>query len=371
MKKIKVLFFVDRLRHGGIQQFLMEVTKQMDKTKFEVHLLSLDDGENYPLEQEIAKNNVVFHKLHNIWIKTPIDFFKYKKAINKFFEENQFDIVHLNGTSKNYLLLKCAEEHGVKVRISHAHSTNFMSKNVIKRFFGNILKNKIIKYSTLFFACSKAAGEWLFENKEGVLIIPNAVDYEKYKYDKDIRNNIRKDLKIDKDTFVVGHVGRFTYVKNHKFLIDIFSEIKKTNNNSVLVLVGVGELEDTIKKYIDEKKIKDSVIFLGFRNDVNKVLQAFDCFVMPSLYEGLPLVCVEAQAAGLPCYVSDTITPEVKISNALSFISLQNDEKQWAATICSSDNNRKNTKKELQENGYILENMVANLSKIYVDEVKK
>lgn len=373
-KKVKVLLFVDRMRHGGIQQFIVENVKHMDNSKVQIDVLTLDDGETYPLEKVIKDLGCNFYKLKDIWINKPTDYLKYATAIDKFFtEHNDYKVIHMNASSKNFILLKYAKKHNIKVRIAHAHSTGFMSEKRIKQMIGNIFKLPLRKYATDYFACSYSAGEWLFGKKNiennKVKVIHNAVDYEKFKYKEDVREKIRKEFNIKKNEILIGHVGRFTTPKNHDFLIDIFYEMTKQNKNVKLILVGIGEKEQEIKNKVKYLKIENKVIFAGFRTNVNEIMQAMDVFLLPSLYEGLPVVGVEAQASGLPCFMSkDVISKEVKITNALEFISLDKSPKYWATTILNSDLSRKDTKKELKDAGYFIEDTAKYLVDFYLQE---
>lgn len=370
IKKTKVLLFVDRMRHGGIQQFLVENIKYMSKDKVQIDVLTLDDGQDYPLENTIKELNCNFYKLKGIWINKPTDYIKYAKAINKFFKEhNDYKVVHMNASSKNFLLLRYAKKHNVKIRIAHSHNIDFQTKNPIKKIIGNILKIPMKIYATDYFACSYLAGEWLFgkNNIKKVRVIHNAVDYKKFEFNEEIRKKIRKEFNIKPKELLIGHVGRFTNQKNHTFLIDIFNEISKQNKNAKLIMVGIGEKEEEIKQKVKELNIQDKVIFAGFRTNVNEIMQAMDVFLLPSLYEGLPVVGVEAQASGLPCFTSkDVVTEEVQITSSLEFISLDESAKTWATTILDSDLSRKDTKKDLKKAGYFIEDTAKELVNFYL-----
>ncbi len=370
--KVKVLLFVDRMRHGGIQQFLVENVKHMDKTKVNIDVLTLDDGETYPLEQAIQDAGATYYKLKGIWINKPTDYFKYAKAIDKFFTiHNDYKVIHMNASSKNFILLKYAKKHHIPVRIAHSHNIDFQTKNPIKKLIGNLLKIPMKKYATDYFACSYLAGEWLFGKKNvgngKVKVIHNAVDYKNFKYDEKIRKEMHQEFNITENEILFGHVGRFTNQKNHTFLIDIFNEIHKQNKDTKLIMVGIGEKEQEIKDKVKMLNLEDCVIFAGFRKDVNKIMQAMDVFLLPSLYEGLPVVGVEAQAAGLPCFTSkDVVTKEVQITKAMNFISLDKSAKEWANIILNSDLSRKDTKKELKEAGYFIEDSARELVDFYL-----
>lgn len=370
--KVKVLLFVDRMRHGGIQQFLVENVKHMDKTKVDIDVLTLDDGETYPLEKAIQDAGATYYKLKGIWINKPTDYFRYAKAIDKFFTiHNDYKVVHMNASSKNFILLKYAKKHHIPVRIAHSHNIDFQTKNPIKKLIGNLLKIPMKKYATDYFACSYLAGEWLFGKKNvgngKVKVIHNAVDYKNFKYDEKIRKEMHQEFNITENEILFGHVGRFTNQKNHTFLIDIFDEIHKQNKDTKLIMVGIGEKEQEIKDKVKMLNLEDCVIFAGFRKDVNKIMQAMDVFLLPSLYEGLPVVGVEAQAAGLPCFTSkDVVTKEVQITKAMNFISLDKNAKEWANIILNSDLSRKDTKKELKEAGYFIEDSAKELVDFYL-----
>ena len=344
--KAKVLLFVDRMRHGGIQQFLIENVKHMDKTKVDINVLTLDDGETYPLEQAIQDAGATYYKLKGIWISKPTDYFKYAKAIDRFFTiHNDYKVIHMNASSKNFILLKYAKKYHIPVRIAHSHNIDFQTKNPVKKIVGNLLKIPMKKYATDYFACSYLAGEWLFGKKnvknDKVKVIHNAVDYKNFKYNEKERKEMRKEFNIKENEILFGHVGRFTNQKNHTFLIDIFNEIHKQNKQTKLIMVGIGEKEQEIKDKVKSLGIESSVVFAGFRKDVNKIMQAMDVFLLPSLYEGLPVVGVEAQAAGLPCFTSkDVVTKEVQITKAMNFISLDKSAKEWANIILMNDSTK-------------------------------
>lgn len=371
-KKIKVLFFVDRLRHGGIQQLILEILKHMDKEKVQIDLLVFDDGETYPLEEEVKKLGINLYKLDG-WIKSPFSYIRQKRVMDKFYKEHHdYKVVHLHSSSKNFLVLREAKKYGIPVRIAHSHNIGFQTKNRVKILIGNILKNALIKNSTDYFACSKLAGKWLFGEEitktNKFKVIHNAVEYDKFKFNKEARAKIRKEINIDDDCILFGNVGRFTNQKNHTFLIDIFNEIHNLNKNTKLILIGIGEKEEEIKRKVKDLGIEDNVIFAGFKKNVNEYMSVMDVFLMPSLYEGLPVVGVEAQAAGLPCFMSkDVITDEVKITSGVHFISLEKSTKEWAEEILNSDLERKNTEKELKKAGYFIEDMAKSLAKYYIN----
>ncbi len=372
MSKVKVLYFVDRMLRGGIQSLIIDWIPRFDKNKIQVDVLLLDDGKEYELERTLKEMGCNVYKLNGIWIKKPSDYFKYKKSIDEFYKKNHdYDVVHLHSSSKNFLVLKYAKKYGIKKRISHSHNIGFQTKNILKKLIGNILKYPLKKYSTDFYGCSEIAGKWMFGKKivksEKFFIIHNAVDYKKFEFDLLKRKEIRNKLKINDEEIVIGNVGRFSPQKNHTFLIGIFYEILKINPNCKLLLIGTGDLEEDLKKKAKELGIKDKVIFAGFKNNVNEYLNVMDYFVFPSLYEGLGLVLIEAQANGLQCFTSSGVVPkEAQVSNSLYYISLNENEKEWAQKILKHNKDRKNNYKEIKEKGYIIDDVIETLTTEYM-----
>lgn len=369
--KVKVLYFVDRMLRGGIQSLVIDWVSRLDKNKIQVDFLLLDDGNTYEMEDELRNIGCNIYKLDGIWVNSPLDYIKYNKAMNNFFKiHNDYNAIHMHGTSKNYGVLKYAQKYGIKIRISHSHNIGFQTKNKLKIIVGNIMKRKLIKYSTDYFACSELAGRWLFGEKivksDKFKIIHNAIDYNKFRYNNTLRNNIRKQLEIDDDTIVIGNIARFENQKNHYFLIDIFKEYNKKNNNSVLVLIGEGSLEKKIKDKCLNLGIVDKVKFLGFKKNANEYFNIMDYFVLPSLYEGLGLVLIEAQANGLTCFTSKDVVPlEAKITDKLIYISLKNNAIEWANKILTNKNERIDTFNDLKSKKYLINDIILELEKKY------
>lgn len=371
-KKIKVLYFVDRLLIGGIQTFILNNIKYIDRNKIEIDFLILDDGNTYDTENDLKKQGYNIYKLKNVWIRKPTDYFKYFKKIDKFFKEHHdYKVVHLHSSSKNFYVLKSAKKYGIPVRIAHSHNIGFQAKSKLQIMIGNLCKPLLKKYATDYFACSEIAGEWLFGKKEvqknNVKVIQNAVDLKKFKFNEDTRNKIRKELGIE-DKLVIGHVGRFTTQKNHNFLIDIFNEIHKKNSNSVLMLVGTGEKEAEIHEKVKKLGLEESVLFIGFKNNVNEYMWAMDLFVFPSLFEGLGLVLIEAQATGMKCFTSKDVVPEeAKVSSLLQYISLNDSAKLWADEILKNKVVRNNKYKDIKEKGYDICDTGKELEEFYIN----
>ena len=371
-EKVKVLYFIDRMLRGGIQTFVIENMKHMDKNKIQIDYLLLDDGVKYELEDTLKEMGSNVYKLKGVWLRKPTDYFNYFKKIDEFFSQhNDYKVVHLHSSSKNFYILKSAKKYGIPVRIAHSHNIGFQSKNKIQIMIGNLCKPLLKKYATDYFACAYLAGEWLFGKKavkDGkVRVIHNAVEYEKFKFNEEKRIEIRNRLNIN-EKLVIGNVGRFSEQKNHEFLIDIFNEIHKKNKMSTLMLIGKGEKEEIIRKKVKELGLENDVIFMGFCDNENELMWAMDIFLMPSLHEGLPVVGIEAQAAGLPCFMSKyVITDEVKITELVKFIELKQSPSEWAEEILNSDLNRKNTKAEIEQAGYLIMDTAKELENFYIN----
>lgn len=251
------------------------------------------------------------------------------------FKENRYRIVHAHLTTMSVFSLAVAKICGVPVRICHGHNT--ACKGETKK---NLLKYMLRPFSrtfaTHYFACSHYAGKWLFgkkiETSERFRVIPNAVDAAKFRFNGEIRREARKELGVE-DKLVIGLIGRFAYQKNHAFLMDVFMEVLRKNSRAVLLLVGEGSLVNEVKQKVHDMGLDASVRFLGVREDVDRLYQAFDVFCLPSRYEGLPVVGVEAQISGVPCVFSGTMTEETAFTDSVTFVNPEQSAEQWAQII--------------------------------------
>lgn len=341
----KILYFVDRLRRGGIQSFLKVICANLSKEEFEISLLTLDDGNDYSeLEKEFTCLGIKLFKFKGIWINRLSDYKKYSRELDNFFSKNKFEIAHINSGPKNYVVAKYAKKHGVKTIIYHSHNTDYQTRNILKKAYGNFLKRKIIKYCSFFLACSKEAGEWMYPKRiiysPNFKIIHNPIILSDYSFDAESRLKIRSENNLN-DCFVVGNVGRLSNQKNQRFLLEITKELKALYSNIKLVIVGTGELEGELKSLAQRIGVENETVFLGFRKDVGCVLNSFDLFVLPSFFEGYPISAIEAQANGLNCLMSDTITKEAVLNPCSSLISLKKGPCFWANYI--NDNHIKKT----------------------------
>lgn len=374
-KQLKILYFVDRMLIGGIQKLVLEIAKNIDKEKFQLDFLLLDDGKEYELENTLKNLKCKVYKLKSVWIKNPFDYINYYIKMKNFFKETgkYYDIVHLHSSSKNFLFLYLAKKSNIKVRIAHSHTTGFKTSNYLKETIGNIMKYFLVKNATNFMACSKDAGKWLFGEKKvkDIIVLKNSIDISKYKYNEKIRKKIREEFNLLEDDIVCGNVGRVVEQKNHKFLLEIFKEVLKINNKYKLLIVGDynNSLKEELDKYVKKFDMSENIIFTGFRNNSNEYLNAMDLFLFPSKVEGLGIALIEAQSNGLKCIVSENIPEEAKVSDNVITINLNN-EKDWVEKIINIDKTRNDCKKQIEDAGYDIKEMVRKLGSYYSDLLK-
>ena len=342
--------------NGGVESVIMNYYRNINRNNIQFDFLC--NTEQVAYEDEINK---LGGRIFRVTARSK-NLKEYKKDMKEFFKQNakNYDTIWVNICSlANIDYLKYAKKYGIKRRIIHCHNSQNMD-SFIRGFLHKFNKIFLRNYATDFWTCSNDASRWFYSKKmmqsNKYCVIKNAIDTKKFIFNEKVRNEYRDKLNIN-DKFVIGNVGRFHFQKNHPFIIKIFNEIHKQKPNSVLVLVGVGPDEDKIRKLVKEYNLEDSVKFLGSRNDVPELMQAMDIFLFPSLFEGLALVAIEAQTAGLPVFASDkVIASETKIDNTIfNFIPLDENESYWAQAILKFDNNKRqrNSNEELiKESGY-------------------
>ena len=364
---IRILQVVTYMGRGGLETMLMNYYRNIDRSKIQFDfLVHRDFRADYDDEIE-SMGGIIYHlpRLNPFSVT-------YRKELKNFFVEHpEYRVIHVHQDCMSSVILKVAKECGVKVRIAHSHNAN-QDKNlkyVIKLFY----RFFIPMYATNLFACSQDAGEWMYRKHE-FQILNNAIDAQEYRFNFVTREKVRKRFDIKKDVLLVGHVGRFSYQKNHIFLLDIFNDLQK-NRNAKLMLIGGKSLKpedatlmDDIKKKVHMLGLDEKVIFAGVCDNVPEMMQAMDVFILPSHYEGLGIVTVEAQAAGLPCVISDVLPDECIVTDNVKKIPLTADASVWANAVCELSNyKRGDTFEKIKEKGFdIVENAVK-LQRYYLD----
>ena len=369
-RPIRILQVLGSMNHGGAQSFIMNLYRNIDRSKiqFDFVVHTLDEG---IYDNEI---NILGGKIFPCPKYTGKNHFEYVSWWKTFFREHpEYYVIHGHVRSTAFIFLNIAKHYGL-VTISHSHSTS--SGKGLKAIVKNIMQYPIRYTADYLFACSKVAGDWLFGNKacasDKFHIVNNSIDAERFTFDEKIRCEKRKEFNLQ-DKFVIGHVGRFTPEKNHSGLIKIFKEVHDIKNNSVLLLVGDGELRQTIEVEIENLGLKDSVIFAGVRSDIDELMQAMDIFVFPSLWEGLGIVVIEAEASGLRSIVANTIPKETFITDLVEALPLKESPEVWAKKILSHNHNyeRKNTFEDITMNGYNIRDNAKWIENFYLKVVNR
>lgn len=369
---IRVLHITEMLSAAGIESFIMNMYRNIDKNKVQFDFLVLRNQKEF-YDEEISKlggrKYYVHSNISNTWMRILDE----AKQIEKFLKEHHYDIVHIHYTTPlraPYLL--AAKRAGVSTRIYHAHSAAVSGKSKVKMAVYKYYRSKIIKWGTDWFSCSIAAAEWIFpqeyvDNNE-VKIVYNGIDTSRFKYSKEARKRIREELGIA-DEFVLIHTGRFIDQKNQSFVLDIFKDVKRKHAEAKLILLGTGNLLSEVEHKAEKLEIKSDVFFLGVRENVQDYLSAADCYVMPSLYEGLPVAAVEAECSGLPCVLSSNITKEVALTSSIKFLSLNQPIEIWTNEVLKSRNSKRtDNSKVVADNGYDVQTVAKWLETFYLEK---
>lgn len=342
-------------RGSGVTNVIMNYYRHIDRKQCQFDFLIFGKMSN-DYTNEIEELGGVIHIIPKPNVK---NLSYYKKQLNQFFRKygKKYDIIQLHEIYLNSIIFPIAKRNGIKVRIVHSHTTLYSDKkvNAIRNF---IMFMPLKKTATHFFACGKQAGFFTYGKKYvesgKVYIMNNAIEVNKYFYNEDIRSRTRQALGIEDQEILIGNIGRFAPQKNHKFILQIFNQLCKKNQNFKLVLIGEGPDLESIQEMAKKYKIQSKVLFLGSRNDVPDLLQAMDIFILPSKFEGLPIVAVEAQAAGLPCILSDNITKEVEYGT-VKYLSIKCVQ-EWCNTIeeitISTEGYRNISKDCLKQSGF-------------------
>lgn len=339
MKKILAGFIMDG-HSGGIDKYLLNFLNNVSSENVQVDFLTNEIDRE--LEEYLSGYGSCIFAIANLrhpWTQY--------RQVQEILDKGNYDIVYLNiSTAIDCVAAWAARRKKIPRILLHSHSSGNDCENTIKRTIYNtihyICRFFFYRAGTEYYGCSEKAGLWMFPRKvvrsKNFHTIFNAVNLEKFAYNPSVREKVRKKLKLE-NKFVVGHAGNFVYQKNHYFLIDVFETLRKSCPQAVLVLAGTGERFETVKKMIQEKGLEDSVRLLGFCSDMEQLMQGMDFFLLPSYFEGLPTVAVEAQAAGLPCLMSDTITREARITENCWFLSLKDRPDKWGDFILEHKKN--------------------------------
>lgn len=368
-KPIRILHVVVNMNRGGAETLLMNLYRNIDRSKVQFDFLTCKEG---IFDTEIKELGGVVHRVPYV---SDAGHFGYIKSLNHFFSNhNDYQIVHTHLNQMSGLVVRAAKKHGIKYCITHSHNTAgegcFLAKGY--KWYSSLFIPSNSDYS---FACSKSAAKWLFGSKAiDVKLLNNGIEPETFSYSTEVRKMKRNELGILDEQLVIGHIGRFTKQKNHQFLINLFANLVKRRPDSILLLCGDGDLRKEIEGRVEELNIQENVKFLGVRSDVNQLLQAFDVFLFPSLHEGLPVTLVEAQAAGVPCMISNKITDEVDLGLGLiKYLNIDTIE-TWVANLeyFKSEQRDLNQIKinQIKERGYDIKTTSSWLQEFYLSKAR-
>lgn len=324
----RVLQIVESMHQGGIQTFIMNVYREMDRTRCQFDFLVFRNDKQLYEEEILALGGKIYKcASRRQGLLTCL------RDLEKFFKtHNEYQVVHYHASSLSFIEpLYVAHKFGVKTRIIHSHSSSFLG-NKVHVLLHYMNRQRIGKLANTYLACGSPAQKWMFGNinkMKDVHILYNGINVEQFAFDSKIRMETRSKLGIQ-NKLVIGHVGRFSKVKNQSFLVDVFIEVLKKETDAVLLLIGDGEQKREIENKCNLCGITEQVLFLGNRNDVQKYLMAMDVFIMPSLYEGFPVTMIEAETVGIPILLSDSVTNEAVINSNVEQVSLNKSAEDWA-----------------------------------------
>lgn len=365
MKRILVGFIMDG-NAGGIDKYLLNFLNTVQNKDIKIDFLT--DEIHEELKEYLKKRDSEIYAIAGL--RHPIK--QYRQVI-EILKKKNYDMIYLNvSTAIDCVAAFAAKKMGVSTRAIHSHSSGNDCENSLQRFIYNcvhrICKLFFYRAGTMYYGCSIKAGRWIFPKKivesDRFEVVYNAVDRTTFEYDRYLRQEIRKELGLQ-GKYVIGHVGNFCYQKNYPFLINVFEEFHKTYNEAYLLLVGKGVEFDEIQRMVKEKNLQNYVKFMGWRKDTHRLYQAMDTFLMPSRFEGLPIVGIEAQTTKLQCIFSDNVTEETKIQDRTFFFSLKENPKKWAEFILQyKEYDREKVKMLEQAEKYDLENQKKQLKEI-------
>lgn len=359
---IRVLHMIASLNIGGSQSFVMNLYRNIDREKIQFDFI-IDKPDETELKDEIESLGGRVYVLPTF---KGINILEVRKAWdNFFFDHPKYKILHTHSRSYASVYLPIAKKYGL-ITIAHSHSTSNGSGKTA--WIKDLMQLPIRYQADYLFACSQEAGEWLFGKKatrsERFKVIPNAIDAKKFAFDPSKREKIRSELGL-KDSYVLGHVGRMTEPKNHMFLLQVFKSVREKRNNAKLLLIGDGELMEKIKAEAGRLGVIDDVLFMGTKSNTYDYYQAMDVFAFPSLWEGLPVTIVEAQSAGLPCYISSNISDDVCISSLVHKLPIDEGVNEWVYSIINTKINMRFLGREIQNTDFDIQKATELVSDIY------
>lgn len=357
---IRILHIVPNMQAGGLETLIMSWYRNIDRSKVQFDFLVHYQGKFF-YDDEIER---LGGKIYHLSVRDDSNFIKYLRDLDQFFKEHkEYKIVHGHMESLGQFYFKAAKKYGVPVRIAHSH--NSATEPTLKGRVKGILAKGFPKYATHCFACSELAGQFMFGDRN-FIVIKNAIALSHFQYSEETRAEVRRELNLE-DKFVIGHVGRFCTQKNHKYLIDVFEQVHNRNTNAILLLIGKGELFEEVKEYVAKKRLSESVRFMGVREDVNKLYDAMDVFVFPSIFEGLGIVAIEAQESRLMTVCSDVVPKEANVTEYYKAVSLQESPERWAEMICeyASGYEKKDVTDKIRKAGYDIKKSAMMLQQFY------
>lgn len=332
MNRKKVLIVIQLFRRGGVELAALNFALNLNPEKFEVSFLLLNPYEN---QDEDLKNEIINMNYNVIEMPRNMNsYIKKYKFISDVMAKGNYDAVHSHVLFFSGIVLMAAKKNNIKIRAAHSHAIKWNRKeNLMLKAYSIVMRRIVNHFATHRFACSTEAGNFLYGrrqySKKGIFIA-NGVDVEKFSFNKQSRKKIRDEFNIGENDVLVGHIGSIYFIKNQTFLVEVFSQMLKDNPNAKLILVGEEIEKDDVVKKAQSLGVEDKVIFAGRRSDICDILQGMDIMIFPSLHEAFPVSLIEAQAAQLPCLVSDTVTTEVKYNDNVEFMSLDTPCKLWA-----------------------------------------
>lgn len=365
---IRILNLFTIMNRGGAETMVMNYYRQIDRSEVQFDFM-VHRQERGAYDDEIESLGGKIYRMPAI---RPWSAATYRKSIRKFYQDHpEYKVIHSHMSELGYYDFLEAERAGVPVRICHAHNRPYGIdlKTPIRWYY----KTRMMPHITHMFMCGQESGDWLFgkRNREKFIQLNNAIDAEAYAFDEIRRTEIRAKLGL-KNELVIGHVGRFDLQKNHTFLIDVFKEVHKRETNSILILVGndTGKLAEEIHRKVKNLELNDSVYFLGVRSDIPDLMQAMDVFLFPSLFEGLSVASVEAQASGLPTIISDGVPIECKITDLVEVIPLSENTSVWANKLLEVGRIiRINTEEKIRTAGFDIAENAKKLQQFYIEAV--